>query len=109
MAADAWDQVANLYQEFRPAEVPAAFERAIAIRRELVRRFPDRADYQGGLGGLLNDWANWLGRQERLGNARTLYVEAIEHQRYAVNLSPRAPKYRQYLRNHHANLAKVLV
>jgi tetratricopeptide (TPR) repeat protein len=109
MAANAWDQVANLYQEFHPAEVPAAFEHAVAIRRELVRRFPDRAAYQGGLGGLLNDWANWLDRQERSGDACTLYAEAIDYQRNAIKLSPRAPTYRQYLRNHHVNLAKVHV
>jgi tetratricopeptide (TPR) repeat protein len=84
-----------------------AFERARAIDEDLVRRFPQVAEYHHGLGGRLNNIAILVANKD-VAAASQLLRRAIEHQKTALRLQPGHPTYRAFLHNHYYNLAQKL-
>jgi serine/threonine protein kinase len=84
-----------------------AFERSSQQARELLKAYGDDAQLHSMLGSTLNNLA-FLKKQ--LGDyltARSLYTEAIEHQRHAVKLAPQVPRYQVYLSKHEHNLQNL--
>ena len=84
-------------------------EQALAIRRRLSEASPAVPDFQSDLGGTLHNIALIDIMEERWGAARDRLLEAVQHQRVALEGNPRHPTYRQFLHNHLASLARTML
>ncbi len=92
-----------------PVVATKHFRQAFDLCNGLATEFPNVPAHQSELGATLNNWAiPLLGRGEAA-EARQLLERAIRHQQVALEIDPQPPGYRQFLANHHCNLAKALV
>jgi serine/threonine-protein kinase len=107
--------LAGLYQslaqfclsEGDPAKAELVYRKWIALQKKLTAlRVPAHPDFSL-LGAVENEVAVILIDRGDLAPARQLLEEAISHQRIALDAEPRHPTYREYMRNHYRNLAKV--
>jgi hypothetical protein len=90
------------------AGADARLERAIAIRRDLVRDFPEYPDLRSELAGNLHNLGNAI-LQGDPARARALFEEAEELQKGALALTPDQADYRSYLSYHRASLCRALL
>jgi serine/threonine protein kinase/Tfp pilus assembly protein PilF len=94
----------------RADEAEEQYRAALVLNKQLAKEFPAVADYQSRLGACLNNLAMLLMHKAgQLPQARHLLERAVRHQRQALRANARHPAYRQFLHNHYANLARVLV
>jgi serine/threonine protein kinase/tetratricopeptide (TPR) repeat protein len=82
--------------------------KAKTVWRQLVVRRPKNALSHYGLATTLHNRAVELGQRGDLATARTLFQEAIKHQRRAADLAPKEPGHRKMLVAHHDNLIITL-
>jgi tetratricopeptide (TPR) repeat protein len=92
----------------RLAEAGPLYLRTLAIRRKLVERQPDVAEFRRLLGATLNNYGLYLKDRDDLEGAVRAQEEAIEHQTRAVRGDQNDRVAPQFLRNHYANLASAL-
>jgi serine/threonine-protein kinase len=85
----------------------AAHAKALAIRAQLAREHPESPDYASSLGATLNNMATIDMDAKRFDQARDKLRQAISWQQKALAINPGHPIYRQFLRNHLANLVKA--
>jgi tetratricopeptide (TPR) repeat protein len=90
------------------AGADARLERAIEIRRSLVRDFPEYPELHSELGGNLHNLGNAV-LQADPARARALFEEAEELQRHALAQTPDHAEYRSYLSYHRASLCQALL
>jgi tetratricopeptide (TPR) repeat protein len=90
-------------------EAAKAQSQAVALCGRLVEDFPNRADLEHSLGGVLHNLAEMQKLQGRLADARRNLEEAISHQQAALKLNPRNRQSRRFLSNHYSMLADVLI
>jgi serine/threonine protein kinase/tetratricopeptide (TPR) repeat protein len=90
------------------AEADSAYRRAADHAKQLAADYPNVPDHQSTVGGTLNNWAIWLERQGQLERAQQLLRAAITWQEKAIRANPKNPLYREFLGNHHSELASVL-
>jgi tetratricopeptide (TPR) repeat protein len=89
----------------QPAEAVSCLREARAIQEQAVARAPKNADEHSRLGAIANDLGAALALLGRHDEVLAAYRCAVEHQRVALDLAPRTPRYRQFLSNHYFNLA----
>ncbi len=89
----------------RAADAEWAWRRAIDLMRGMVAGPSPRPEVRSRLGGTLNNLAMLLLRQKKPAEAARLLEEAIPHQDEAFKAQPGTPRFRQFLSNHHLNLA----
>jgi serine/threonine protein kinase/tetratricopeptide (TPR) repeat protein len=84
----------------QPVEAEKAASKALAIKSELVRQYPNNADYHSSLGTGLHAVADTLlARGDRRGAIERL-EQAVEQQLAALEVAPKHPTYREHLRLH---------
>jgi tetratricopeptide (TPR) repeat protein len=84
----------------KTTEAEACYRRAITMWEKLGGEFPDHADIQIALGGVLHNLGRVLEGREQWAEARSLYERAIACQRRGLSARPSDAKSRQFLRNH---------
>lgn len=109
-AALAYFRVGNLEGRFgRLEKAEAAYRQTIALQEELIRRYPDRPDYQSDLGDTLINFGFVLhtaGRHQEAMNATRRVISVFEP---LVRRYPGNHDYRdRLLHNGYSNLAAVL-
>jgi serine/threonine protein kinase/tetratricopeptide (TPR) repeat protein len=98
-----------LLQESNPKEADEAFRNALEHYERLAKDYPAVPDYPSRLGATLHNYGGLvLGRGDPA-EARRLFERAIPYQRRALDTNPRNSAYRQFLINHYASLAGILV
>jgi serine/threonine protein kinase/tetratricopeptide (TPR) repeat protein len=102
-----WHRLGSMRLARNSAEAEAAYEKAIALRRQLRREVPRSPANNCMLGAGLHNLALIRLRQERFQEARPLLTEALKYQEAAVEVQPRGVLYRQFLRNHCQLLAET--
>jgi serine/threonine protein kinase len=102
-----YQSLGDMQSKLWPDEALASYGQALAIRARLAKENPPLPDDQSGLGATLNNMAVVEMDRRAWSAARPWLVEAIVHQDAALKASPRHATYRQYLRNHLMNLARV--
>jgi len=108
--ADSHHNLGNLLlRAGRLPEAEVSHRRAVELTQALAAEFPNVPDYQNALGASLNDLGQVLRARGLLTQARSLYERAITAQKAALETHPQNRQYRDFLRNHHLNLAKTLV
>jgi tetratricopeptide (TPR) repeat protein len=92
------------------AEAAQNWRYARDLLKKLSDQFPEAVSYRYGLGLALGN-LGWLALQQpdRLGDARSLLEEAIDHLQAALRSNPDNPVYLQGLRNQLRNLAETLI
>jgi tetratricopeptide (TPR) repeat protein len=88
-------------------DVHAAFERCIALHRQIATRFPDIPRVRSHVGAIANNYARFCGGQNRWQEAQRLVVEAIEHQDAAVAGDPSVWQYQRFRSNHYMLLTQI--
>ena len=84
------------------------YDRALAIRREMLEEDKDDLQMRSGLGTLLNNVGLLhLEREGGLELALECFTEAVQFQREVVDSAPNNPKFRFYLANHLLNVGLV--
>jgi tetratricopeptide (TPR) repeat protein len=110
MLAATYTNLGNFYRDTRQFdEAVAAFQKAFEFHEVLAERFPTVPNYRSELGGTLNNLAMVRLNQGNLTEARQLLERAITHQRAALRVNPQNAIYLEFLSNHYAVLAEVLV
>src|SRR5262249_15833255 len=98
-----------LWETGRAAEAQTMYERARDLLEKLTADFPEVPAYRSSLGGTLHNLALLEMARKDYDSARRLLEEAVVHQRDALKAAPGNPEARQFLRNHFAGLANVLL
>jgi tetratricopeptide (TPR) repeat protein len=91
----------------KPAEVDKVLREAVALLKDLAARHPRSASFQSDVGGFLNDIALLQREFGKPDQARRILEQAIRHQKAALKIGPRHPKYLQFLSFHYWQLAEV--
>jgi tetratricopeptide (TPR) repeat protein len=104
----AWRLLGNALTRSEPEKAIGYVNQGIKTAEKLVAEFPSVPDYQCELGGFLNNLAMLNHRLGRYEPARKLLEKAIVHQEEAVRQNPKNRHYRDFLKNHVANLALTL-
>ncbi len=84
-----------------------AFERSSQQAQALLKAYGDDAQLHSMLGSTLNNQALLKKQLGDYMSARSLFTEAIEHQRLAVKLAPQVPRYQIYLSKHEHHLQNL--
>src|SRR5262249_13307406 len=107
--ADAHFYLGNaLYHNTLPDEAVARYRDAVTLYQKLVAKSPNAHDLNL-LGQALNNHALILMDRGQLVEARQLLERAIQHQKAALQITPRDPGYLRDLGNHNWGLAETLV
>jgi tetratricopeptide (TPR) repeat protein len=81
----------------------------VAMWQPLVKDYPRAADYANGLALALHDLAVTYGNRKNSAEARDLVLQAIHHQRTAVELAPHQANFRKVLADHYRGLAAASI
>jgi serine/threonine-protein kinase len=94
----------------RHDEAERSYQRALELGKQLAADYPAVADYQGGLGALLNNYAELLlSRQGDTAEILKLLQQALVHHQAALQSNPRNPQYREELGRCYSSLAETQI
>ncbi len=108
--AVSWNNLGQaLTQDGDSSESDDAFECSRSILAQLADDYPLEIRFRSALAGVLNNQAMAMEHADRTESALTLYVEAIDHQRFAVERAPLQIQYRNNLSKHYVNYGRALL
>jgi tetratricopeptide (TPR) repeat protein len=100
--------IGNLQRARRhPDQALESYGKALAIQERLARENPSVTEFRSDLGATLNNMATIDLGAKRFDQARDKLRQAISWQKKALAANPNHPTYRQFLRNHAANLIRA--
>ena len=76
--------------------------------QELVNDYPDELNYRSTLGGVLNNLGMVLEQLDRLEEAASMYEQAIDCQKFALEHARQVTQFRDFLGKHYVNYCRVL-
>src|SRR5207244_2314385 len=84
----------------RLKEAEAAYQDALAIRKQLTTDFSNKPDERNVLAGTLVNLANICNQRGNFQKAKAHLEESLPHHQAALEANPRNPDYRRFYRNH---------
>lgn len=101
-------QLASSSRQDASTQAEATLRRAIELQESQVAEYPSDAELHSELGGMLNNLARALDRQQRLPEAIDVSRAGIRHQRIALSKAPTIKRYRDFLDRQYANCSCML-
>jgi tetratricopeptide (TPR) repeat protein len=88
----------------RHDEAEKVYARAVTLWRKRAAEPSAQPADRSQLGAVLNNFAMLLTKRNKPAEAARLLEEAVVSQKAALEIDPKNPRYRQFLRNHYRNL-----